>query len=429
MSSRATPLLEIGDLSVRFGPVRAVDGVSLQLAAGPFGLGLVGESGSGKTTIGRAVVRLAPVSGGQIRFEGTDIGTLRGRALRAYRRAAQIVFQDPDNSLDPRMRVGGSLREALAAHAVVPRGQAAGRARELLAEVGLDPGFVSRYPHQLSGGQRQRVAIARALSVRPRLLVLDEPTSALDVRAQARVLDLIGRLRADHQLCYLLITHNFAIVSQLCEQTAVLYLGRVAESGPTGELLERPAHPYTQALRSAVPEIDWTARRSRVVLPGDPPDAANPPPGCVFHPRCPLAIDRCRTEVPVLRTMGPGRQAACHRAEEVLAGQPTGSAPTAGLPQAAVSRAAATGAALSRARSPAGSRRRRPAGPGTAGAAQPEPPGITPAGPAVHAIPGALRCGLPAAGSQRPQPPDDPRIQVLTALQDSSSGHILPVIQ
>jgi oligopeptide/dipeptide ABC transporter ATP-binding protein len=329
------PLLEISDLSVRFGPVRAVDGVSLQLAAGPFGLGLVGESGSGKTTIGRAVVRLARITSGQIRFEGTDIAALRGRALQDYRRAAQIVFQDPDNSLDPRMRVGGSIREALSAHNVVPRRQAAGRVRELLTEVGLDPDFVSRYPHQLSGGQRQRVAIARALSVQPRLLVLDEPTSALDVRAQARVLDLVGRLRRDRKLCYLLITHNFAIVSQLCEQTAVLYLGQVAESGPTSELLERPAHPYTQALRSAVPEIDWTARRSRVVLPGEPPDAANPPPGCVFHPRCPLAIDRCRTEVPVLRAMGPGRRAACHRAEEVLAGQPTGSTPTAGLPHRA----------------------------------------------------------------------------------------------
>ena len=429
MSSRAKPLLEIGDLSVRFGPVRAVDGVSLQLAAGPFGLGLVGESGSGKTTIGRAVVRLAPVSGGQIRFEGTDIGALRGRALQAYRRAAQIVFQDPDNSLDPRMRVGGSLREALAAHAVVPRGQAAGRARELLAEVGLDPGFVSRYPHQLSGGQRQRVAIARALSVRPRLLVLDEPTSALDVRAQARVLDLIEALRADHQLCYLLITHNFAIVSQLCEQTAVLYLGRVAESGPTGELLERPAHPYTQALRSAVPEIDWTARRSRMVLPGEPPDAANPPPGCVFHPRCPLAIDRCRTEVPVLRTMGPGRQAACHRAEEVLAGQPTGSAPTAGLPQVAGSHAAAWRSAR-----PGTVTGRITPPPASMARARLAPPslsrcGITPAGPAVHAIPGALSCGLLASGSQRRGPPDDPRIRVLTARQDISSGRVLPVIQ
>jgi oligopeptide/dipeptide ABC transporter ATP-binding protein len=201
---------------------------------------------------------------------------------------------------------------------VVPRGLTAGRARDLLAEVGLDPDFAARYPHQLSGGQRQRVAIARALSVQPRLLVLDEPTSALDVRAQARVLSLIGRLRAGRKLSYLLITHNFAIVSELCEQTAVLYLGRIAESGPTGALLRSPAHPYTQALRSAVPELDWAARRTRLVLPGDPPDAASPPPGCVFHPRCPLAVGRCRTEVPLLRAVAPGRLAACHRAEDVL---------------------------------------------------------------------------------------------------------------
>jgi oligopeptide transport system ATP-binding protein len=327
-----TPLLEIDGLSVQFGPVRAVDGVSLELAPGPFGLGLVGESGSGKTTIGRAVLRLAQISSGQIRFEGTDVTSLRGRALQGYRRDAQIVFQDPDNSLDPRMPNGTSLRDALAAHHVVPRGQSAEHARGLLAEVGLDPDFASRYPHQLSGGQRQRVAIARALSVQPRLLVLDEPTSALDVRAQARVLGLIARLRSERKLSYLLITHNFAIVSELCEQTAVLYLGRIAESGPTGALLESPAHPYTQALRSAVPEVDRLARRTRVVLPGDPPDAASPPPGCVFHPRCPLAIDRCRTEVPRLRAVAPGRLAACHRAGEVLAGTATGIQPAAGLP-------------------------------------------------------------------------------------------------
>ncbi len=307
-----TPLLEIDQLSVRFGPVRAVDGVSLQVAAGPFGLGLVGESGSGKSTIGRAVVRLLPsVSGGQIRFDGADISTLRGRALRDYRRAAQIVFQDPDNSLDPRMRVGASIREALAAHRLVPRRQAATRVGDLLAEVGLNRDFASRYPHQLSGGQRQRVAIARALSVAPRLLVLDEPTSALDVRAQARILALIGRLRSDRALGYLLITHNVAIVSELCEQTAVLYLGRVAESGPTGDLLRNPAHPYTEALRSAVPEIGTAARRDRLVRPA----------GCVFHPRCPLAVDMCRTEVPALRAAGPpGRLVACHRAGDVLGG-------------------------------------------------------------------------------------------------------------
>lgn len=315
-----TPLLEITDLAVRYGPVRAVDRVSLQLPAGPFGLGLVGESGSGKTTIGRAVLRLVAITGGHIRFEGADVAALRGRALKDYRRAAQIVFQDPDNSLDPRIRVGASIAEPLTAHRIVPRRQAAGRAGALLTEVGLDPDFAARYPHQLSGGQRQRVAIARALSVQPRLLVLDEPTSALDVKAQARILALIGRLRADRKLAYLLITHNLGVVSELCEQTAVLYLGRVVETGATSELLSNPAHPYTQALRSAVPEVDVAARSSRLILPGDPPDATRPPAGCVFHPRCPLATGRCASEVPALRAVRPGREVACHRAEEVLAG-------------------------------------------------------------------------------------------------------------
>ena len=330
------PLLDIADLVVRFGPVRAVDGVSLQLPPGPYGLALVGESGSGKTTIGRAALRLVTAVGGTIRFEGKIITGLRGRALKNYRRAAQIVFQDPDNSLDPRMRVGASIAEALAAHRIATGRQARDRAGALLAEVGLDPAFVARYPHQLSGGQRQRVAIARALSVQPRLLVLDEPTSALDVRAQAAILRLIGELRTQRSLSYLLITHNFGIVSELCEQTAVLYLGRVAESGPTGVLLDRPAHPYTRALRSAVPELGAHSRAARVILPGEPPDATRPPPGCVFHPRCPLAIDRCRTEVPVLRAVGPGRMAACHRAEEVLAeAAPATSGTEAGAPGAA----------------------------------------------------------------------------------------------
>jgi oligopeptide/dipeptide ABC transporter ATP-binding protein len=328
------PLLDIADLVVRFGPVRAVDGVSLQLPPGPYGLALVGESGSGKTTIGRAALRLVTAVGGTIRFEGRIITGLRGRALKDYRRAVQIVFQDPDNSLDPRMRVGTSIAEALAAHRIAARRQARERAGALLAEVGLDPAFAVRYPHQLSGGQRQRVAIARALSVQPRLLVLDEPTSALDVRAQAAILRLIGELRAQRGLSYLLITHNFGIVSELCEQTAVLYLGRIAESGPTRVLLDRPAHPYTRALRSAVPELGVHARPARVILPGEPPDATKPPHGCVFHPRCPLAIDRCRSEVPELRPVGPGRAAACHRAEEVLA-DAAPDAPAAAAPGAA----------------------------------------------------------------------------------------------
>src|SRR6266702_1882621 len=315
----AAPLLRISDLTVRFGPVLAVDEVSLDVAPGPFGLGLVGESGSGKSTIGRAIVRLVPWTGGSITFADQDVGPLRGSALKAYRRDAQIVFQDPDNSLDPRMPVGATIAEVLRAHQVLPRASVTERVVALLTEVDLDPAFAQRYPHQLSGGQRQRVAIARALSVRPRLLVLDEPTSALDVRTQAHILKLIAGLRTERKLSYLLITHTFGVVSELCEQTAVLYLGKIAEIGATEVLLRAAAHPYTVALRSAVPEVDVAARRSRIVLPGDLPDAANPPSGCVFHPRCPLAVARCRTEVPVLRDAGPGHQVACHRAEDVLA--------------------------------------------------------------------------------------------------------------
>jgi oligopeptide/dipeptide ABC transporter ATP-binding protein len=318
--TRTPPLLQISNLTVRFGPVRAVDEVSLDVAAGPFGLGLVGESGSGKSTIGRAILRLVRSSGGSIMFAGKDLNAVRGAELKAYRKQAQIVFQDPDNSLDPRMLIGTTIAEVLRAHRVVPRPAIAERVAALLTEAGLDPAFAQRYPHQLSGGQRQRVAIARALSLEPRLLVLDEPTSALDVRTQAHILKLIARLRSERELSYLLITHNFGVVSELCEQTAVLYLGKIAEIADTQVLLRAAAHPYTVALRSAVPEVDVAGRRSRIVLPGDPPDAANPPSGCVFHPRCPLAVARCRTEVPVLREAGPGHRVACHRAEDVLAG-------------------------------------------------------------------------------------------------------------
>jgi ABC-type glutathione transport system ATPase component len=254
----AEPLLEVQDLKVSFGPVRALDGLSLKLERGPFGMALVGESGSGKTTAGRAILRLVPAAGGTVRFDGQDVLALRGRRLRDYRRAAQIVFQDADNSLDPRMRIGAAIGEVLASHGLAPRdrtgrglrqrgprgrGAAADRVAELLSEAALDPALASRYPHQLSGGQRQRVAIARALAVSPRLLVLDEPTSALDVTAQARILALVRRLRSERALTYLLITHNLAIVPGLCEQTAVLYLGRIAEAGPTADLLGPPAPP------------------------------------------------------------------------------------------------------------------------------------------------------------------------------------------
>ena len=317
-------LLEVRDLRVSFGPVRALDGVSLDVKKGPFGIALVGESGSGKTTAGRAVLRLVPAAGGTVRFDGQDVLALRGRRLRDYRRAAQIVFQDADNSLDPRMRIGTAIAEVLKVHPMAAHRLTGDRGEDrvaaLLSEAALDPALASRYPHQLSGGQRQRVAIARALAVSPRLLVLDEPTSALDVTAQARILALIRRLREERALAYLLITHNLAIVPELCEQTAVLYLGRIVESGPTADLLARPAHPYTLALCSAVPEVDPATRRSRIILPGDTPPAGSQPGGCPFHPRCPLAVDLCRVTVPPPHEVAPGRRAACHRAGEVLAG-------------------------------------------------------------------------------------------------------------
>jgi oligopeptide/dipeptide ABC transporter ATP-binding protein len=314
-------LLEVRDLLVRFGPVRAVDGVSVSVLKGPFGLALVGESGSGKTTLGRAILRLVPIAGGEIRMNGDDVSRLRGERLKRYRRAVQIVFQDPDTTLDPRVRVGKAVSEALRTHHLVGRSDVPERVTRLLGEVGLDTDHARRYPHQLSGGQRQRVAIARALAVEPRMLVLDEPTSALDVTVQARILQLIRGLRESHGLAYLLISHNLAVVEELCEQTAVMYLGLVVELGATSAILARPAHPYTVALRSAVPEIDLSARRTRIVLPGTPPNPADPPPGCRFHPRCPIAIDRCRNEVPLLREVVPGRIVACHRAEEVLDGR------------------------------------------------------------------------------------------------------------
>jgi oligopeptide/dipeptide ABC transporter ATP-binding protein len=311
-------MLEVRDLVVRYGPVVAVDGVSLTVPAGPAGLGLVGESGSGKTTIGRTIVRLATPASGAVTMDGVDAFAARGGALKAYRKSVQIVFQDPDSTLDPRMRIGPAIAEALRAHQIVERTGIQERVTELLVQVGLEAEHAERYPHQLSGGQRQRVAIARALAVEPRLIVLDEPTSALDVTVQARVLELIGRLREARSLAYLLISHNLAVVEQLCERVAVLYLGQIVEEGETALVLTRPAHPYTHALRAAVPELSEDLPRPSTRR-ADPPNPAAPPPGCRFHPRCPLAIDRCRSEEPQLREVA-GRLAACHRAEEAVAG-------------------------------------------------------------------------------------------------------------
>ncbi|GAA3734983.1 ABC-type glutathione transport system ATPase component [Spinactinospora alkalitolerans] len=246
-------MLEVRDLTVRFGRTVAVDRADLTLPDGPSALGLIGESGSGKTTLGRAVLRLTGASGGSVRFDGEDVFAMR--RLRPYRRAVQVVLQDPEGALSPRMRVGPAIAEVLRAHRLVPRRGERARVLELLADVDLGAEYAERYPHQLSGGQRQRVAIARALAVRPRVLVLDEPTSALDVTVQARVLELFERLRAQHDLAYLLISHDLAVVERLCERTAVMRGGRIIEEGPTRQVLHDPRDPYTRRLRDAVPRL------------------------------------------------------------------------------------------------------------------------------------------------------------------------------
>jgi ABC-type glutathione transport system ATPase component len=250
-------LLTATSIDVTFGPVRAVRDVSFDVPEGPFGLGLIGESGSGKSTIARALLGLTPLAGGTVTFEGRDVRALRRADLKAFRRAVQLVMQDGTEALDPRMKVGASVAEGIAAHGLLPRGpRRDARVAELLSEVGLDPALAGRYPHELSGGQRQRATIARALAVEPKVLILDEPTSALDVTVQARILDLIRRLRADHSLSYLLISHNLAVVDQLCEQCLVLKDGAVVEHGPTAQVLDAPRHDYTRELRAAVPEIE-----------------------------------------------------------------------------------------------------------------------------------------------------------------------------
>lgn len=308
------PLLEVRGLSVDYGAQRVVHDVSLTVPPGPYGVGLIGESGSGKTTIARAILRLVRPAAGSIMFEDGDVGKLAGESLRDYRRQAQIVFQDGDATLDPRLTAGASIAEALRAHDMAPGDARRPAVAALLAAVGLDEEHAGRYPHQLSGGQRQRVVIARALSVEPRLLVLDEPTSALDVTVQARILDLIRRLREERQLAYLLISHNLAVVDRLCEESAVLFEGRVVERGPTRALLTRPAHPYTQALRAAVPQIGVPAASRPTIARG-----AAAPDGCAYAGRCPFAVDACRETPPPTVIVAPGRSIACHRPAEVTA--------------------------------------------------------------------------------------------------------------
>jgi peptide/nickel transport system ATP-binding protein len=307
-------LLKVRDLRLSFGDTEVVHGVDLDVPEGPFGLGIIGESGSGKTTIARALLRLHPVASGSVAFDGADVLSMSGSSLSAYRRDVQLVFQDGDGALDPRMKVRTAVAEPFAIHRSVPRAKRAARVDDLLREVGLPGDITTRYPHQLSGGQRQRVVIARALALEPKLLVLDEPTSALDVTVQERVLQLIEGLRESRSLAYVLISHNLAVVDRLCETSIVLYKGVVMERGQTTALLTTPVHPYTQALRAAVPELGV----ARPPLTRIATSASAPGSGCPYADRCALAVDVCRREVPALRPID-GRDVACHRADEAAA--------------------------------------------------------------------------------------------------------------
>lgn len=322
------PLIDVRDLSKYFpiraglfsrhvADVKAVDGVSFTIEAGET-LGLVGESGSGKTTIGRMLLRLLPPSGGQMFFDGTEITSLRGESLRKLRRRMQIIFQDPFASLNPRMTVGDIIGEPLRIHGIA-RGKAAqARVQELLALVGLRPYSANRYPHEFSGGQRQRVGIARALAVDPTFIVCDEPVSALDVSIQAQVINLLEDLQKQLGLTYLFIAHDLSVVRHISTRVAVMYVGKIVEMGSRDDLYAHPLHPYTQALLSAIPIPDPAVqrRRKRIVLEGDIPSPVNPPSGCRFHTRCPVAFDRCATEEPAFKDYGNGHFAACHYVEQ-----------------------------------------------------------------------------------------------------------------
>ena len=315
-------LLEVEDLRKYFpvrggvfgrkvGEVKAVDGISFSIKKGET-LGLVGESGSGKSTAGRSILRLIEPTSGQVRFNGQNVFELGKEELREMRRRMQIIFQDPYASLNPRMTVGSIVGEPFAIHKI-----AAGRDREerveaLLMRVGLSADHMRRYPHEFSGGQRQRIGIARALALHPEFIIGDEPVSALDVSIQAQVINLLEDLQQEMGLSYLIIAHDLSVVRHISHRIAVMYLGKLVEIADNEQLYNNPLHPYTEALLSAVPVPDPRMKKERIVLTGDIPSPINPPSGCVFHTRCPIVEDRCKTEIPKLRKLDDGRLLACH---------------------------------------------------------------------------------------------------------------------
>lgn len=293
------------------GYVHAVDDVSLEVRPGET-LGLVGESGCGKTTAGRAILRLIPATSGEVFFEGKNIYDLRGNELKHLRRDMQIIFQDPYSSLDPRMPIGDIIAEGLVIHGEGSRSNRDQAVREMMELVGLRHQYARRYPHEFSGGQRQRIGIARALILRPKLVVCDEPVSALDVSIQSQILNLLRDLQQRFGLTYLFIAHNLAVVRYISDRVGVMYLGKLVELADTTEIYRRPLHPYTQALLSAIPQPNPTLKRQRIVLKGDVPSPINPPAGCRFHTRCPIAMDICRHTEPMFRDVGSDHQVACH---------------------------------------------------------------------------------------------------------------------
>ncbi len=293
--------------------VKAVDGVSFTINKGET-LGLVGESGCGKTTVGRCILQLEQATEGEIIFEGQDLTKLDQKALVPVREKIQVIFQDPYSSLNPRMKIGNIIEEPIRVHGIIPEVRARReRVAELLSVCGLSPRFADRYPHEMSGGQRQRVGIARALSLNPDFIICDEAVSALDVSIQAQVINLLEDLREEFHLTYLFIAHDLSVVRHLCHRVAVMYLGKMVELAESDELFESPLHPYTQALLNAVPIPDpkIEATREHRIISGEVPSPINPPSGCVFHPRCPLAVERCQQDVPEFRELRPGHWVAC----------------------------------------------------------------------------------------------------------------------